>query len=214
MPEPTTPTPQAGDGGAPPPQAGDTTPTTPQAGKSQEDYDKIIADLRRENAAARVKAKELDDLKQKLENDKLSETERLTKQIADLQKAHDAAIAQTQTLKVAASVASQAARLGFADPDDAIRFLDASEIDANASNVESLLKDLLKSKPYLAGTQRASSGGATNPSRSQASSGNITDDYVNRLMAGEFGLDAYNKLTSAQRDEVQAIIQKRTRNVR
>jgi hypothetical protein len=187
-------------------QADNTTSTDSQALKSQQDYDKIIADLRRENAANRVKAKEFDDLQKKLENDKLTETERLTKQIADLQKAHDQAVAQAQQLKQAASVASTAARLGFADPDDAIRFLDASEIDANASNIESLLKDLLKSKPYLAGTQRASSGGATNPSRASTdANANITEDYVKRMLSGDKSIKPYEQHTEAQRQQITNI---------
>jgi hypothetical protein len=191
-------------------QEPNTTSSSSQADKTQQDYDKIIADLRRENAAARVKAKELDDLKQKLETDKLTETEKLTKQIADLQKAHDDAVKQAQTLKLNAAISSQAARLGFANPDLAAKLLDASQIADDGSNVESLLKDLLKSEPYLAGTQRASSGGATNPSRSAANANQgITEEFVQQLVSGQLGPDAYNKLTPAQRAQVTEITSRR-----
>ena len=188
-------------------QEPNTTSTSDQASKSQSDYDKIIADLRKENAAARVKAKELDDLKAKLEADKLSETEKLQKQITDTQKALDAALAEAQSLKLSTQVATTAAKLGFADPDDAIKFLGKLGDDADVDN---LLKQLLKDKPYLAGTQRASSGGATNPSRAatQAAQG-ITEEFVTDLLSGKLGPDAYNKLTPAQRQQVTEITSRR-----
>ena len=53
-------TPQAGTTGDPQPQAGDITTTpTPQAGagKTPEDYERMITQLRAENAANRVKLK-------------------------------------------------------------------------------------------------------------------------------------------------------------
>ena len=182
-----------------------TTPTSGQEPKSQSDLEKIIADLRKENAASRVKAKELDDLRQKIENDKLSETERLQKQVADLQKAHDTAIAEAASLKLNAQVATQAAKLGFADPEDAIKFLGKL---GEGADVEALLKDLLKNKPYLAGQQqqRASSGGATNPARSQTQASTINEEYVRNLLSTPQGQKTYASMSQAQKAEVQDII--------
>src|SRR6516225_3112982 len=111
----TTPTPA---GGQAPPE-GDTsgqepitTPTSGQEPKSQQDLEKIIADLRRENAANRVKAKEFEDLQKKLETDKLSDMEKLQKQVTDLQKQYDAALAETQSLKRNADITRAADKLG------------------------------------------------------------------------------------------------------
>ncbi len=205
MPEPATPaTPQAGGTGDTSPQAGGTPPSTVPAtgGKTPDDYERMIAELRKEAAASRVKANELDKLKADLEASKLSETEKLQKRIADLQKERDTAISDATALKITNAVSSQAARLGFADPDDAVRFLDAARIADDLSNIETLLKELLKAKPYLAGKQQASSGGATNPGRNATSgAGQITAEFV-RTMTNE----QYNGLSAAQRDEVQTIM--------
>ena len=56
-------TPQAGNAGTDPqPQAGDPQPT-PQAGsgKTPEDYERMIADLRKENAGHRTRLKKFED---------------------------------------------------------------------------------------------------------------------------------------------------------
>ena len=186
---------------------GETPVTIEAALKELESYKKALAKANNESKEHRLKANELDKLKAEIEAAKLSETEKLQKQIADLQKAHDAALAEAQSLKLSTQVATTAAKLGFADPDDAIKFLGKLGDDADVDN---LLKQLLKDKPYLAGTQRASSGGATNPSRAatQAAQG-ITEEFVSDLLAGKLGAGAYEKLTQAQRQQVTEITSRR-----
>ena len=62
----------------------------------------------------------------------------------------------------------QAAGLGFADPDDAWRFIDADAIetdeDGEPKNARKLLEDLLKAKPYLARPSGNSTNGGPPPS--------------------------------------------------
>ena len=163
-----------------PPGTGET-PGTKQPQLSIEDALKEIESLKTalkktnsESAGHRLKAKELDELKAQIEAEKLSETEKLQKKISDLQSQHDTLTRQQQERIVSYEVRLQAASMGVVDPDAAARLLDWSEIDyddnGSPTNVEDLLKKLLKSKPYLAGKQSASStsGGATNPPRSQS----------------------------------------------
>jgi hypothetical protein len=203
-------TPQAGGTSSTSPQAGTTTPPTPQAGggtKTSDDYERMIADLRKENAAARVKAKELDDLKAKLEADKLSETEKLQKQIADAVKERDTALATANALKLDTTIQLRASHLNFADPDDAIKLLDRSKVADDGSNVDALLKDLLNSKPHLKAQGKSSSGGATNPGRQQSANGaTITPEFVRNVLDKEPGV--YATLSQAQKQQFIEIASK------
>src|SRR5579872_7390388 len=141
-----------------------------------EQLETALKKANKEAAAHRVKAKELDDLKAQAEQEKLTEKERLEKKIADLQKAHDDATRSAQEFRLNAELRVQALQLGFADAGDAARLLDHAEIeyadDGTPTNVADLLKALLKSKPYLAAQQQKhtsqTTGGATNPPRSQS----------------------------------------------
>lgn len=179
-------------------QAPATPPTDPQAGESQktaksaEDYDRIIAELRKENAGHRTKLKTFEDAEAKRAEAQMTEQQKKDKQLADLQKAHDEAIRQHQEYKVSTEVRLQAAQMGFADLNDASRLLDWSEItydgDGTPNNVKPLLEKMLKAKPYLAGkpaTPAPTAGGPTSPARSQADNGEITQAYVADVMSGK-----------------------------
>src|SRR5579875_1864245 len=92
------PAPQAGDGGQDTLQGqapATTTPSqadgSPPKSKSADEYERIIAELRRENAAHRVKARELDELRKQIEDEKLSEKERLEKRLAEAQREREQA---------------------------------------------------------------------------------------------------------------------------
>jgi hypothetical protein len=172
--------PQAGsDDSTPQPQAGASTPPTePQAGDSQSTpSDTISLDeakkLRQEANALRKRLKAFEDAEAKAAADKLSEKERLEKQIADLQKAHDAAIKQAQETRISAEIRLQAQSLGIA-PDLAEKLIDRATIlddDGNPANVDAALKALVKTYPMLVSKSPAAptGGGATNPSKSQSS---------------------------------------------
>lgn len=203
MPEDTTTVePQAGDTGSnPQPQAGNTS-TEPQAGESQtndtislEEAKKLrseAASLRQRLRNAETKAKEFDDLKAQIESEKLSEKEKLDKKLADLQAERDAALRERQELRVSNAVSLAATRLNFNDPEDGMRYIKMADLDDDLSNVGDLLKQVLKERPYLAGKAGTTqtSGGATNPSRSQSTAPQVlswevigkmtSEDYNNR----------------------------------
>jgi hypothetical protein len=187
-----------------------TAPTTDgQAPVSQsttdnKEHERIIEQLRKENAAARKRLDTFEKAQQEAEAAKLSDQQKLEKKLADLQKAHDDAIKEKQELAIAHAVSLQAQKLGFQDPDDARRFLDmaALEFDGNGTptNVESLLKDVLKNKPYLAGKSAVStSGGATNPSRSaSAAQQELSWAYITSLKPAD-----WNAFTPERKQEIQ-----------
>lgn len=188
--------PQAGDPAQinPQPQAGATTTPEPQAGdgktasKSADDYERMIAELRKEAAGYRTKNKKYEEEEAKRAEAQLSEQQKLEKRNADLQKSLDDTLKSHQEYKINAEVRLQAAQLGFADLSDAMRLLDLTAIeydqDGAPSNVKNLLSQLLKAKPYLAGkpATQPSSGGATNPPRSITSGqAEVTDAFIASL---------------------------------
>lgn len=110
--------------------------------------------------ALRTKAgrleKELERLKkaeEERQNASLSELDRLKKELAAKDAAIEAAAAQAKAGRLAGASLAAAARLGFADPEDAQRFLDADAIEwddaGSPKNVAALLESVLKAKPYL-----------------------------------------------------------------
>jgi hypothetical protein len=188
--------PQAGsDDSTPQPQAGTTTTTEPQAGEGQSTSpDTISLDeakkLRQEANALRKRLKAFEDAEAKAAVDKLSEKERLEKQIADLQKAHDAAIKQAQDTRISAEIRLQAQSLGIA-PDLAEKLIDRAAIlddEGNPANVGDALKALAKTYPMLVSKSAPAAptgGGATNPSKSQSSTPPALSDEVIAKMSGE-----------------------------
>jgi chemotaxis protein histidine kinase CheA len=144
-----------------------------QAGQEpeQERFDaEYVRKLRAEAAEYRKRLRELEQTVKQHEEAKLSETERLQKRLAELEREQAAwqRERQERTLKYETMLA--ASRLGIVDPEAAYRLLDMSKLefdeDGNPTNLDKALQELLKAKPYLAGYPAASSGSPTNPSRS------------------------------------------------
>lgn len=214
---------QAGESGntAPTAQAATTTPGEPQAGEPQsaksarnaDDYERMIADLRKENATHRTRLKSFEEEERKRQEAQLSEQQKLEKRLADAQAERDNLRLSVQDRLLAKEVRAVAAELGFADPADALGLLPRSELelddDGEPTNARTLLEKLAKAKPYLMKQQGAarasSSGGATNPSRSTtAGPTTITKDYVAGILSG--GNAKWNELSADEQKRVSAFI--------
>jgi hypothetical protein len=151
--------------------------------------------LRSEGQALRKRLKAFEDAQAQAEAAKLTEQERLQKHASDLQAKYDSDTSALTERIVRYEVERQASKLGIVDPDAAAKLIDWSALeydeDGTPTNAETLLKDLLKARPWLAQAQQGkaapSSGGATNPSRTAASSN-----------AGGLSWDAISKMTSEQ----------------
>lgn len=175
---------------------------------------RMDAALKKANSEAkshRLKAEDLEKYKEQSESAKLSEQERqeatrqkLEKQLADSEEQYKTAVRDAQQYRVNTEVRLQAAQLGFSDPGDATKFLDTGEIElddkGNPTNIDDLLKDLAKSKPYLVTRRIVTSGGATNPPRSSHSSDNASE-LVNRMIAGTLKNDEYNALSPTMKSQ-------------
>ena len=118
-------------------------------GDSQPDIDKIVA--ARVGQALR-KYGDLDELKTKAsEFDKLKESqktelEKLTERIASLEREKAELETSGKQERIRSDTVRTAAKLGFADPEDAYALLGKVE---EGADVEKLLTDLLGAKPYL-----------------------------------------------------------------
>jgi hypothetical protein len=147
-----------------------------------------------ESAGHRHKAKELDELKARLEAEKLTETEKLQNKNSELQASFDALSRRYQERTVNYEVRLQAAKMGIVDPDAAVKLLEWSEIereeDGAPKNIEKLLEKLLKEKPYLSLNQNPSQASASpvpqlpamNPGRSSITQpGSLQPGQVTRL---------------------------------
>lgn len=205
----------------PQPPAGTQPPSEPQAGDepiSLEEARKLRSEarnLRERMRTAEATAKELTDLKAKIESEKLSETERLQKQFADLQQEHDDYIQAAYARIVDLEVRAQAAALGINPKhlERVARFIDASNIEPDDNGqmpgIREALEQLIKDMPELVTRQAQptlpTSGGATNPSRA-ATNTTSAESIVAAMRAGTLKADEYARLDAATKREVQALM--------
>lgn len=179
--------------------SGDTTATAPSADDLQAQIKRMEDALKKANNEAkenRLAAAELKKMRDDAEAAKLSETERLQKQLAQLQKERDDSVRQSQEQKISAEIRIRALAAGVKEERLGMvsRLIDTKDIeivDGEPTNIKELMSALLKDMPELApkGAQVPTSGGATNPSRTQSSTPpEISWDIIGRLQPGENGM--------------------------
>lgn len=126
-----------------------------------------VRKLRAEAAEYRRRMRELEGQVKQYEEARLSETERLQKRLAELERelTHIQQERQERILRYETMLAAQ--RLGIVDPEAAYRLLDLSSLEyddaGQPTNLEQALKQLVAKKPYLAGQGQLSAGAPTNP---------------------------------------------------
>lgn len=190
MPSEITPQPEIGKNSA------ETAPSLENALKEIDALKETLKKTNSEAAAHRHKAKELDDLKAQIEAEKLTETEKLQKQLASLQMEHGERTRIAQERFIQYEVKLQAAALGIIDPDAASKLIALSGLEYDEggipTNVDKLLKDLVKDKPYLLGPGQKQNStvptpGPTNPQRSvSASPGEMSWAKISRMTAEQY----------------------------
>lgn len=114
---------------------------------------KELAEARREAAGYRTKLSGYEEAETKARQAQMSEQEKLQAQIAELQKGITERDERLKAQDLRDAVHREATRLGFADPDDAMRLLEAGSIeyaeDGRPKNLGHLLGELARAKPYL-----------------------------------------------------------------
>jgi hypothetical protein len=200
--------PQAGKTEDPQPQAGSNTTPEPQAGDGQETISLEEArKLRSEASNLRKRLKEFESLntelktfKEQKEAEKLSDVEKQTlaqkkleQQLAEQQTKNNELLRQLQENRVNNEVFKQASKLNIIDIDAASKLLDSSQIEyddtGNPTNIDALLKDLVKQRSWLVGKQQSQpmSGGPTNPSRSHSSAPpDLSWDVIGKMSREEY----------------------------
>jgi len=152
-------TPQAGGNGDPQPQAGTTPPTEPQAGsgKTPEDYERMITQLRAENAANRVKLKKHEDEEAARQQAQMTESERLKAALAEKDEQLENTASRLYRMAVREEVEELADKFNFVlSPKKLTTMLLADEDDnpiefedGKPTNIEKLLEKLAKTEPNL-----------------------------------------------------------------
>lgn len=156
--------------------------TPPQ---EEDDFDRdramsTIRKLRDEVKSAKASTKELDDIRTQLktiEDAKLTDQEKQQKRfdeaqqkIADYERQQTEWARERQELTTRTAIVSAAQKIGMVDPEAAYKLLDLTTLefneDGSPKNTEKVLRALLQSKPYLAGSPVTNT---TNPPRSSES---------------------------------------------
>jgi hypothetical protein len=110
--------------------------------------------LQRELAEARREAAKYRTDLRKVTDAQLSESERLQRRVAELEAERTETQARDRERAIRLAALEAAARLGFRDPDLAVRLVDPTAVevsdDGSPKNVERLLADVLTRSPYLA----------------------------------------------------------------
>lgn len=149
--------------------------------------------LRAESNSLRKRVAEFEAAAKAAEDAKLSATEKLEKQYAELQQQHADYQTTAQTRLIRALVRAEAAEMGL-NPQLATRLVDLSDITfdeaGDAQNLRQLLEAAAKeygltpSASAQSAAPKPTAGGATNPSRSSTNGGAkvpLSWDYINQL---------------------------------
>lgn len=128
----------------------------PETGEAELDPQVLLAELRRarrEAAKYRAKLREFEQREEERRRAEMSEVERLKEDYAAVQARALELETQLQELRIRQAVVTEAARLGFADPEDAWHLVDLSIIDVDEegriTGVREALRKLAAQKPYL-----------------------------------------------------------------
>lgn len=127
--------------------------TTEAAQLDAEALAKEVKALRKEAAGWRNKLRQAEEEAEARKRAEMTELERVKADLEAERKARQEADDRRQALALRTQVVTAAARMNFADPEDALRMLDQSALEVDdAGNIDGLdaaLNALAKAKPYL-----------------------------------------------------------------
>jgi len=196
MPDPITPVTGTEHAGATPGAAATTPPAQP-TGETLEQLRESLAktqaalkDANKEAASRRTRLAELEAKEAAATEAGKTEAQKLQDQIAKLQAERDGAVTLAQERLIRSSAVSEAARLQFRDPADALSFIDKAKLKvADDGSVEGLaeqLAALAKAKPYLLATTLLGAQSPSNPGAG-AQTGETAAQKRARMYGGSSG---------------------------
>lgn len=159
------PTPPAGEGSSSSaPQAGSEPPAPQDGTTGNQQLSPVEAErLKRENQRLRNERNAAREEADKVKRDQMTDEERARHD----SEAAQAALAQANQRLVSAAVIAEAARLGFADPSDAVAFVDKAQVvigdDGNVTGAAEAVKALVEAKPHLVNKPSGNAGNVFQP---------------------------------------------------
>ncbi len=180
----------------PPPGGAPPTPPAPATGASGSDGEPPLGEAgrraleseRQARRDAETRAKTAADELKKLQDAQLSESEKRDKRLAELEREREDWTRERQGIVLERAVERTATKLGFADPADALSLITRSaiefETDGQPKNLDKLLGDLLKAKPYLAAGRGRPAGGADLGAGGTGTSG-LTREQLEKMSPDE-----------------------------
>jgi hypothetical protein len=178
------------------PPAGETTPSPAAAAEAQdvsslpEWAQKVIREERADAAKHRTRATDRDTLAAELKQFKdaqLTEQQKLEQRAAELEKQANQTTEELRQERAHREVERQARKLNLVDEETALALVQSRiEYDdaGKPTNVEALLTQLAKDKPFLVGTDAGSaaaarpSSSAANPNRGASAAGTFTTTQI------------------------------------
>lgn len=154
--------PPAGTAEVPATEAADVQSTQPEM--NPDELKRLVAELRKENAGHRTRLKKFEADASAAEAAKLSDLERAIKERDAVASELNEAKAQLSRMRVESAVSAAATKAGFVNPADAFGFIDTGRIetadDGTPRNIDALVTEIAKSRPYLLGNQQARPAGS------------------------------------------------------
>ena len=140
----------------------------------QQEYEEHVKGLKTALTSERRKAKtsskalkEYTDAEAAQKKAEMTDLEKARAEYSELKTTHSKLEVQLADERLKTAVTTQAGKLDFADPEDAYTLLDLEQVekgdDGSFKNIEALLKELAKAKPYLI----SEAGGEGTPRRKQ-----------------------------------------------
>lgn len=159
--EPTTGAPDAPvvEGSQPPVGTVEAPAATTETGEASPPVESISLDearkLRREAQELRKRLKAMDEAEQARAEAELSEQQKRERRLAELEQERATWEQERKAVYLTSAVNALSSRLGLVDADAVTRLIDTSAVEydeaGHPTNVEELVRALLRSKPYLAG---------------------------------------------------------------
>jgi hypothetical protein len=142
----------------------------------------LIGNLRNEQGSNRQKLSDLEKEVKAHKDEKLTEAEKLQQKAREAEEKAQSVEAQLKAERTMLTIEREARKLSIVDPEMAALAIQSRveyDKDGKPTNVETLLKDLVKNKPFLVGDE---SGGGTPPSN-PARTGSLTIEAIKAMTA-------------------------------
>lgn len=140
---------------------------------------KLLGDLRKEAGNYRTSAKKAEDDLKKLTDANKTDAEKQADRLKELEKAQEAHQSERRELLTRMEIERLARKLNIVDEEAAYRLMDLAGVEydqqsGKPTNVEKLLQELAKARPYLVaqqGTDKGSGGSGTGAQGGSAANG-------------------------------------------